>query len=427
MKFFKICYKIFILFTINFLIFTTVLADDLYPKEDDFDISDIMKDLDSITASSNSEELPTINSRAYVVIDRKSNKIIVGKNENQKKKMASTTKIMTCLVVIENANLSDEVIVSKKAAGTGGSRLGLKTGDKITVHDLLYGLMLCSGNDAAVALAEHVSGSITSFSELMNKKANDLGLKNTHFVTPHGLDKDDHYTTAYELAILSNYALENETFKKIVGTKQYTVTINGYPKALLNTNELLGVLNGVYGIKTGFTNGANRCLVTGCKRGEMDLICVVLGADTKKMRTTDSIKLLEYAFNNYTYVNVAEIIKNYFETWKTDNLKNFIIDKGRSNNISLDYTSIKNPIIPIKSSLINSFNVFIDCNFNLSAPIYKDMVVGNITLELQNDIIYTSNLVITSEIKKKEILDYFIYFLKNIYSINYNFINHNFI
>ena len=150
MKFFKICYKIFILFTINFLIFTTVLADDLYPKEDDFDISDIIKDLDSITASSNSEELPTINSRAYVVIDRKSNKIIVGKNENQKKKMASTTKIMTCLVVIENANLSDEVIVSKKAAGTGGSRLGLKTGDKITVHDLLYGLMLCSGNDDAV-------------------------------------------------------------------------------------------------------------------------------------------------------------------------------------------------------------------------------------------------------------------------------------
>lgn len=427
MKFIKICYKVSILFTMNFLIFTTVFADDLYPKEDNFDISDIIEDLDSITASSNSSEFPTINSRAYVVIDRKSNTVILGKNENQKKKMASTTKIMTCIVVIENSNLSDEVTISKKAAGTGGSRLGLKTGDKITVHDLLYGLMLCSGNDAAVALAEYVSGSVTSFAELMNKKANDLGLKNTHFVTPHGLDKDEHYTTAYELAILSDYALENETFKKIVGTKQYTVTINGYPKALSNTNELLGVLNGVYGIKTGFTNGANRCLVTGCKRGEMDLICVVLGADTKKMRTTDSIKLLEYAFNNYTYINIENIIKNYFNDWIIDNTKKFIVDKGISNNITLDYTNIKNPVIPVKSSLTNNFNVFIDCNFNLSAPIHKDTVIGNITLELQNNIIYTGNLVVNSEIKKKEISDYFIYFLKNIYSINYNFINHNFI
>ena len=427
MKFIKICYKVSILFTMNFLIFTTVFADDLHPKEDNFDISDIIEDLDSITASSNSSEFPTINSRAYVVIDRKSNTVILGKNENQKKKMASTTKIMTCIVVIENSNLSDEVTISKKAAGTGGSRLGLKTGDKITVHDLLYGLMLCSGNDAAVALAEYVSGSVTSFAELMNKKANDLGLKNTHFVTPHGLDKDEHYTTAYELAILSDYALENETFKKIVGTKQYTVTINGYPKALSNTNELLGALNGVYGIKTGFTNGANRCLVTGCKRGEMDLICVVLGADTKKMRTTDSIKLLEYAFNNYTYINIENIIKNYFNDWIIDNTKKFIVDKGISNNITLDYTNIKNPVIPVKSSLTNNFNVFIDCNFNLSAPIHKDTVIGNITLELQNNIIYTGNLVVNSEIKKKEISDYFIYFLKNIYSINYNFINHNFI
>lgn len=115
----------------------------------------------------------------------------------------------------------------------------------------------------------------------MNEKASSLGLSNTHFITPHGLDSDEHYTTAYELALLTNYALKNDIFAKIVGTQNYTVTINGYPKALKNTNELLGNLNGVYGVKTGFTNGANRCLVTSCKRNGMDIICVVLGADTK--------------------------------------------------------------------------------------------------------------------------------------------------
>ena len=152
--------------------------------------------------------------------------------------------------------------------------------------------MLCSGNDAAVCLAESVGGSIEGFAELMNTKAQELGLSNSHFESPHGLDSDQHYTTAYELALLSDYALKNPTFLSIVGTKNHTVIINGTPKTLSNTNELLGNLDGVYGIKTGFTNGANRCLVTACKRGNMDIICVVLGADTKNFRTKDSIKLI---------------------------------------------------------------------------------------------------------------------------------------
>ena len=214
MKLFQIYYKIIFLFFLFIFINSYVFADDLLPIEDDFDISEIISE-ESIETNSNSLQVPIINSRAYVVIDRKSNTILVGKNENQKKKMASTTKIMTALVVIEHTNLSDTVEISKKAANTGGSRLGLKAGDKITVSDLLYGLMMRSGNDAAVALAEHVAGSITDFANLMNEKANSLGLSNTHFVTPHGLDEDEHYTTAYELALLSNYAMNNEIFAKI--------------------------------------------------------------------------------------------------------------------------------------------------------------------------------------------------------------------
>ena len=138
-----------------------------------------------------------INARSYIVLDRKSKQVIIGKNEYSKVKMASTTKIMTATIIIENCNLNDIVTISKKAARTGGSRLGLKANDKISVLNLLYGLLLCSGNDAAVALAEHCSGSVTEFCNLMNQKAYELGLANSHFESPHGLDSDNHYTTAY--------------------------------------------------------------------------------------------------------------------------------------------------------------------------------------------------------------------------------------
>ena len=212
-----------------------ILADDNNEILDDNSTinSQIVETLETSSTKTN---LPDINSRAAIVIDRATNTILYGKNENEHRKMASTTKIMTCLLVIENCNLSETIEVSKKSAGTGGSRLGLKTGDKITINDLLYGLMLCSGNDTAVALAEHIGGSIEGFAEIMNNRAKELGLENTHFVTPHGLDADEHYTTAYELAKLTNFALNNEIFAKIVGTNTYTVTINGYPKTISNTN-----------------------------------------------------------------------------------------------------------------------------------------------------------------------------------------------
>ena len=417
MKFFKNLYKLFSVFLIFVCINTYVFADDISPTDDVVDMSEILSDISTLETNSDTSQIPTINSRAYVVIDRNSNTVLIGKNENQRKKMASTTKIMTAMIVIENSNLSDTVEVSKKAASTGGSRLGLKTGDKLTVLDLLYGLMMRSGNDSAVALAEHVAGSITGFAELMNKKAETLGLSNTHFVTPHGLDEDEHYTTAYELALLSKYAMNNEIFAQIVGTKNYTITINGYPKSLTNTNELLGVLNGVYGIKTGFTNGANRCLVTCCKRGDMDIICVVLGADTKKYRTTDSIKLIEYAFSNFTYVNIDQIISEHFESWKIDNLTSFRINKGISNKLDLQYENPQYPIIPIRNDLINNLDILINCNFILDAPVTSRTSIGTITLTLENQTIYSGNIVTNYDIQKKNILDYLFYFYKNSYNI----------
>lgn len=407
-------YKIFILFAIlSFGISTVSLCDDI-----DDEIIDVNADILSCSTSTQSEiKKPDTNSRACVVIDRNTNIILYGKNENQQKKMASTTKIMTATIIIENCNFDETIEVSKKAAGTGGSRLGLTTGDKITIRDLLYGLMLRSGNDAAVALAEYAGGSIEGFVELMNKKAFELGLNNTHFETPHGLDSDEHYTTAYELALLSNYALNNTTFAQIVGTKDYTITINGYPKQLSNTNELLGNFEGIYGIKTGFTNGANRCLVTACKRGEMDIICVVLGADTKKFRTQDSIKLINYIFNNFKPINIKELVEDKFESWKKENLNKIVINKGVTQNINLEIENIDKSIIPIRKDLIDLININIDFPLYFEAPIIANTQLGNINISVSDYFNFNYKIYNCFEIKHKSWNVYLFEIFKNYSSI----------
>ena len=355
----------------------------------------------------------SINARSYVVLDRKSKKILIGENEYTKAKMASTTKIMTATIILENCNLDDIVTISKKSANTGGSRLGLKTNDKISVLNLLYGLLLCSGNDAAVALAEYCSGSIPEFCNLMNQKAIELGLTNSHFETPHGLDSDGHYTTAYELALITDYALKNSTFVKIVNTKNHTIQINNYPKNLSNTNELLGVLDGVYGVKTGFTNGANRCLVTACKRNDMDLICIVLGCDTKKFRGQDSTKLINYCFDNFEYVNIRNLSTHKLNDWKNDNKNYFNIIKGVSTKLDIKFSDPSSDVIPIKKDEINNINVRFSINKNLAAPITVDNIIGNYEIFSSTNTIYSGDIISNNAIDKKNIKYYLFDFLKN--------------
>ena len=318
---------------ILFLFFNVTVCYADIEDDEKIDVEEIKKEV--VQASKTITEEPKLNAKIGLVFDRASKTILYEKNGLKQVPMASTTKIMTAIVVLENADLTDVVTIDKKAAGTGGSRLGLKVNDKITVHDLLYGLMLKSGNDTAVALAIHVGGSVEGFADMMNQTAQEMGWVNSHFITPHGLDAQGHYTTAYELACMADYALQNPKFKEIVSTKTYTVTLNGRPQVISNTNELLGYLDGVYGVKTGFTNGANRCLVTACKRGEFDIITVVLGADTKKIRTQDSMNLIEYTHKNYQIVNLEEIVKEKFENWKHLNEKRIYINKGKTNQINL--------------------------------------------------------------------------------------------
>lgn len=392
----KIFYTILV-FLLILLNFSTVCADDV---DNEVNFEDTIE----VTAS-NVSELPKTNSRRYIVYDRISKSMIIGKNEDVKSAMASTTKIMTTIVILEKADLNEKVTVSAKAGGTGGSRLGLKRGDKASVRDLLYGLMLRSGNDAAVALAEHVGGSVKGFAELMNEKAIELGLTNTHFVTPHGLDDANHYTTALELAKLTDYAMDNETFAKIVGTKSTTIYINNQSRQINNTNELLGVLNGVVGVKTGFTNNAGRCLVTETKRNDMDIITIVLGADTKKDRTKDSVNLIEYTFSKYKMYNLEEQIIEEFNKWKNINEKRILIIKGKTSNPKLALGAIEKATIPICDN--DKIEYSINALTEVEAPVEQWNVMGKLTVKINGEILENIDIVNVNEVQKRDWKDYF--------------------
>lgn len=206
--------------------------------------------------------------------------------------------------------------------------------------------------------------------------------------------------------------MKNKTFAKIVNTINYTATINGYPKSIHNTNELLGNVNGVYGIKTGFTNGANRCLVSCCKRNNLDIICVVLGADTKSFRTRDSIQLIEYIFNNFEPVNIEEIAKQEFLKWKEKNSGYFIIEKGIKNELNIDLTTNNINTIPINKNDIAKLKTSINCTTYLIAPIKSKTIIGSIDCKIDEKTINSYNIISTENIEKKNLINYINLFFK---------------
>lgn len=202
--------------------------------------------------------------------------VIYANNAGKRHGMASTTKIMTAIIAIENGNLENEVTVSQNAASQEGSSIYLKSGDKVKLHDLLYGLMLNSGNDAAVAIAEGVAGSTENFVQIMNCKAREIGCKNTHFENPNGLSAETHYSTAFDMALITAYAMENETFSHIAATKEYQIKSGNSVTYLKNHNKLLWQYKGCVGVKTGFTKITGRCLVSCADRDGVKIIAVTL-------------------------------------------------------------------------------------------------------------------------------------------------------
>ncbi len=225
-----------------------------------------------ISAGVSAEE----NKSAYILMESDTRQVIKKENENMQLPIASTTKIMTAITAIENANLTDIFTVSENAQNQEGSSIYLRTGDKISVQNLLYGLMLNSGNDAATALAEGVSGSVEAFSRLMNDKAAEIGCKNTNFKNPSGLNEEGHYSSAYDMALIMAYAMENEEFGKIISTKRYNIEQNGSITYLKNHNKLLWQYDYCIGGKTGFTKLSGRCLVTAAEKDGIRLVAVTL-------------------------------------------------------------------------------------------------------------------------------------------------------
>lgn len=264
--------------------------------------------LDSFALKAQEQEQTQVNvsAQAAILLDVDSGRVLYEKNADQTLRIASITKIMTALVAIEQGNLKDKVTTSTNAFGVEGSSIFLRLGEKLTLEDMIYGLMLRSGNDAAVAIAEHIGGSKEGFVYLMNQKAGELGMSSTVFSNPHGLDDhEEHYSSARDMVILTAYAMKNKNFAKIVGTKRKTAPLQGekWDRVWHNKNRLLGMYPYADGVKTGFTKRANRTLVSSATKDGHQFVAVTLNAPDD---WNDHIQMFEYGFDHFTKVTLVE-------------------------------------------------------------------------------------------------------------------------
>lgn len=258
--------------------------------------------LSMLTKGARAEEALSLSAKSAVLINAEDNSVIYSRNCNERLPMASTTKIMTALVALENCPLDTVITVDERSVGVEGSSVYLKKGEKLTLENLLYALLLQSANDAATAIAVKVGGSVEGFADMMNKKAAELGLCDTHFSNPHGLDDENHYTTALELAKIAAAALKNPQFKKIVSTYKAEIPNEGCQRILVNHNRLLREYDGCIGVKTGFTRRCGRCLVSAASRDGLTLIAVTLSAPDD---WNDHKKMLDYGFSMYETVTLT--------------------------------------------------------------------------------------------------------------------------
>ncbi|MBI4301864.1 MAG: D-alanyl-D-alanine carboxypeptidase [Chloroflexi bacterium] len=268
---------------------------------------------------------PTVEARAQLIIDVATGKVAWGRNIHQRLAPASTTKIMTAIVAMEKGNLNDRIVIKPKHM-IEGSSMGLQPGDVVTLEDLLWGLLLPSGNDAALAIADLVGGSTPNFVKMMNDKALELGLEDTHFTTPHGLDEPGHYSSAYDLAVMSRYALKKPLFARIVATSHQVVQANRTFN-LENANQLLegkNSLPGVNGIKTGLTDDAGDCLVASVTRNSHQVIVVVMGTPARGPAAT---RLINFAFEQFTWVPLRPPL---FSQWLEGDGKAWDLTLGQS-------------------------------------------------------------------------------------------------
>ena len=333
-----------------------------------------------------SEQSFSLSAKSAVLYEPSTAEFLYSKNAQLRLPMASTTKIMTALVAIENYDIDKTVNISDEAIGIEGSSLYLKRGESMTMSDLLYALMLRSANDAASAIAYEISGGIDAFAELMNEKASELGLCDTHFVNPHGLDSPLHYTTAKDLAVIAGAALNNETFKKIVSTKKITITnSDGESRLLVNHNKLLTFYDGAIGVKTGFTKKSGRCLVGAAEKDGLTLVSVTINAPDD---WNDHQKLLNYGYSVLTSLKLASENEFSYQIPVIGANEKFITV---SNPNKLSVVTERIDKIPEHEVLLPKY---------LAAPIKSGDVIGKIIFTLDGEFIGEVPLVAENDINK---------------------------
>ncbi len=319
---------------------------------------------------------PQVSAKSFIIIDAVSGRTLCGENFEDKRAMASTTKIMTSIIALEKGNLKSQVKVSPRAASVGGSSFNLSIGERLSLENMLYGLLLPSGNDAAIAIAEHIGSTEENFVHMMNEKAVELGALNTHFANPHGLDNPQHYSTAKDLALITRHALKNEKFREIIGTRTKKIDGGNYNKQVTNTNRLLWESENVHGVKTGYTGNAGKCLVAFANENGLQILSVVLGAHD---HFCDSRILLNYAL---TYYKLTPIIRKntYCTTVPVQNSFCSEVDLMTTDDVNLalnkDEKLIFELVLPktIKAPVnkgenIGELQIFINNNLSFSAPL----------------------------------------------------------
>ena len=411
-----------IIILLSFICMNPIFAANTVDSSSNSDSSNIDININDVKTTSPS----------CILIDSKTGKILYAKNAYKKMYPASTTKLMTAILTLENCKLTDVATVSHNAIYSipvGYSHASLKEGEELTIEQLLNVLLIPSANDAAIVLAEHISGSVQEFSVLMNSKAKELGCKNTNFVNPNGIHEKNHYSTAYDLALIGQYAMKFSDIMRIAMVKQYTLpTTNKYNKTdrIFNaTNALINneSLNKYYypyatGLKTGYTDDAGSCIVATAKKDDVELIVVILNGTSISSRYIDCKTLFDYGFKNYSYITLHSA---------NDIIKTIEIGNGTKETKNLDI-AIKNEIkiLSKNDTDLKSLKPDIEIRSDLKAPIAENSVVGKISYNIDGET-YSSDLIASSSVYPSsfEVIVFRILLVFLILYIIYRLLKHN--
>ncbi len=346
----------------------------------------------TVFSSATKKESLGLSARAATLYEAETDTFLFEKNADARLPMASTTKIMTALVALENSSLDDLIKIDSTAIGVEGSSAYLKTGDKLTMEELLYALLLQSANDAAVAIACYVGGDVQGFADMMNEKAEELGLSDTHFVNPHGLDDEEHYTTARDLALIAAAALKNDTFKTICSTYKKRFSSAERERNYVNHNKLLNKYFGCIGVKTGFTKRSGRCLVGAAEKEGISFISVTLDAPND---WSDHEKLLDLGFNTLERVILAE------ESEYTYNLP---VIGGKATTVTVKNEDASSFITEVGDHDIEHR---VKLSKFATAPIKEGDVFGEVIFTSHGEAVGSVRLVATENVEKNENASFF--------------------